>query len=62
MIDIIEIRNLCRQGKLKAYVNRGVIYLKDTENDECVIIGEFIKGSLKDLAAGYWSKEGEQNG
>ena len=40
MIDIVDIKVLCQEGILKTFVERGVIYLRDTENGDTVTIGK----------------------
>lgn len=40
MIDVVDIKVLCREGKLEAFVEEGRIYLRDTENGDTVTIGE----------------------
>jgi hypothetical protein len=40
MIDVVDIKVLCREGKFKAFVEGGRIYLRDTENGDTVTIGE----------------------
>lgn len=39
MIDLVDLRNLVNEGALEVFVNRDVIYIRDTENEETVRIG-----------------------
>lgn len=37
-IDLVELRRQIRSGILKVFISRNCIYIKDSENDECVMI------------------------
>lgn len=39
MIDIVEIKQECKLGTLKAFVINDYIYLEDIDTGDCVIIG-----------------------
>lgn len=43
-IDLIELRKQIRDGILQVYMSRNRIYIKDSENDECVMICELKVG------------------
>ena len=47
-IDLVELRSQIKSGMLRTFVNRGKIYLEDTESGEIIIVCEL--------------KAGEQNG
>lgn len=38
-IDLIELRRQLHEGIFKVFVSKGAIYIKDTENDECIELG-----------------------
>ena len=48
MVDIVRIKQLCTTGKLRAFVKGGLIYLQDTENKECVVIGRHEESADSD--------------
>lgn len=43
-IDLIELRNQIKDGILQVYMSRNRIYIKDSENGECVMICELKVG------------------
>ena len=47
-IDLVKLRSQIKSGMLRPFVNRGKVYLEDTESGEVIIVCEL--------------KAGEQNG
>lgn len=43
-IDLIELRKQIMDGIFHVYMSRNCIYIKDSENDECVMICELKVG------------------
>lgn len=39
-IDIVQLRAEIKAGYLATFIKRGKIYITDTENGECVMIGD----------------------
>ena len=46
-IDLVKLRSQIKSGILRPFVNRGKVYLEDTENGEVVIICELKAGEQK---------------
>lgn len=41
-IDIIDLKQEIQTGLLEVYIKKNNIFLKDTENEECVCIGNVV--------------------
>ena len=39
LIDLVQLRREIKDGLLTTFIKRGKIYIQDTENGECVMIG-----------------------
>lgn len=47
-IDLVELRTQIRSGILKVFISKKCVYIKDPENDECVMICDLRVGEQND--------------
>lgn len=39
MIDLVYLRKEFKRGTFNSFIKNGMIYIQDTENGECIMIG-----------------------